>query len=156
MSLTNCVAVELALSKHCQQTLADRSIKGLTRYGWQITSRLLTNDISPLLFQIERRISFAFILADSFKRGKCKKREKRERKKGWKGRAREHAVLHRWNITRLFSVSSNAVGPAFKSVKLLSELCHEYSFRESRCVFRYRIRGVNAGNLDIVRWKLLS
>lgn len=155
MSLTNCVAVELALSKHCQQTLADRSIKGLTRSGWRITSRLPTN-ISPFLFQIEHRISFAFILADSFKRGKCKKRGKKERKKGWKGRAREHAVLHRWNITRLFSVSSNAVGTAFKSVKLLPELCHEYSFRESRCVFRYRIRGVNAGNLDIVCWKLLS
>lgn len=91
------VADELTLSKHCYQTRSGESIKGLTRSGCQIASRLLRSaTFDPFILGWNDTVFLPFPASHVY--------AVRPRI-SWSGRKMgEKETRHRWNITGLLSV----------------------------------------------------
>lgn len=141
---------ELALSKHCYQTLAGWSIKGLSvvwladAISFRVAFLFLFSDRMPDFVRFYLRLIWVGNKIANIK----KKKIKRGREKGGKREGHVTWMEYYWVIFRLHQRNERS---AFKSAKLFSILERVFPL----CLFRYRVRGVAERKLKLtIVWEL--
>lgn len=118
---------ELALSKHCYQTLAGWSIKGLSvvwladAISFRVVFLFLFSDRMPDFVRFYLRLIWVGNKIANIKKGIKRGREKDGKRESAK------AALHGWNITGLFSVCINVTKGALSNLQSFSQFWNECS-----------------------------